>query len=819
MERIWHYIKMIFRWESVKRIWHYILLEPLTWIFYCFFQPRRFQSEFETKGFSKRIVPMLRLALPIFIISFPVAFISRGSLCALFPELEANCFSINEFSVPNTIGASLLLSMAWSTILGIVWGIMWGIGGRIIVGIQMGIVGGIALGTQLGFVGGIVGTIALIIVLIIVSIVALLNAMNLIEGDKVGVTGGIVTGIAIGITVSITSSIQFNIDGGIVLGLIGGFVAGMIFVVSHTIGYYRLPLYLISSTSTLMAYLVSRRNPLQVFTLLHRSSLYWDEYEPLPLPCLTRILLIAIDQDIEQTLTEINFIVYERPQQLRAAKAASLEIVFRDLEIRSSLSGIAQAFQQFEVILPQEVGLIDPRWVRPFARLNDASRDAARYSSSLGKQARRDALEDMVINLKRIYPNTALVNTHLMKRLEKVINRWLALAQIELEKLEEAPQKTGQIDNPFISGQVLELGNSLFVGRRYLIQQLEEALSRGNSRPTFFLYGERRMGKSSTLKQLPNMLGAHYLPILYDLQLPGILSSTAAFLGTVAEEIYKTMTFRGILARKLEYASLKEAGKENEAAAYRLFDEWLKKLERTLEQEDRILLLLFDEFEKLEETGQAEYLDLRLLLDWFRSVIQSRPRFALLFSGVHTLGEMGTKTGINWAGYFVNVQTLKVSFLQPSEAYKLITQPVLDFPGGEIFSTRVIDEIIQVTGCHPFLMQAICSALIDNLNAENRAQVVIQDVAIAVDQVLESWWYTYFWDLWQRTDQNQRACLFAIRKLGEGDSQKVSQQNGLDEKTVRGTLQILLKRDLVLHENGIYRIAAPIFSEWVERNT
>jgi len=255
--------------------------------------------------------------------------------------------------------------------------------------------------------------------------------------------------------------------------------------------------------------------------------------------------------------------------------------------------------------------------------------------------------------------------------------------------------------------------------------------------------------------------------------------------------------------------------RRNEAEVYRLFDGWLNELEKLLEREDRILLLLFDEFEKLEEAAKDGYLNLNLLLDWFRSTIQNRPHVALLFSGVRTFGEMGA----NWAGYFVNAQTLKVSFLQPAEARHLITQPVPHFPGQDIFGDGVVERILHVTNCHPFLVQAVCSTLIENLNAANRERAELEDVAIAMNQVLENWWDTYFRDLWERSDQYQKTCLVALKHAGESDLLRIAQQCGLDEKTVRGTLQTLLKRDLVLHERTLYRIAAPIFGEWVERNS
>jgi len=59
----------------------------------------------------------------------------------------------------------------------------------------------------------------------------------------------------------------------------------------------------------------------------------------------------------------------------------------------------------------------------------------------------------------------------------------------------------------------------------------------------------------------------------------------------------------------------------------------------------------------------------------------------------------------------------------------------------------VVEQIIHVTGCHPFLIQAVCSALIEDLNADNRERAEIEDVTRAMNQVLENWWDTYFRDL------------------------------------------------------------------------
>ena len=263
---------------------------------------------------------------------------------------------------------------------------------------------------------------------------------------------------------------------------------------------------------------------------------------------------------------------------------------------------------------------------------------------------------------------------------------------------------------------------------------------------------------------------------------------------------------------------MQEARRSSSPAAYRYFERWLDGVEAVLEQEKRILLLTFDEFETLEEAEQARYMDIRLLLNWMRSIIQFHPRIALLFSGTKTFDEMGKLAELDWTIYFINVQMLRVSFLQPEEARRLITKPTPRFPGETIFPSDVVDAIIAATGCHPFLVQAVCSALITLLNVERREQATREDVSTAVVKALEGW-KGHFANLWNRTDAAQRACLEALLTVQFAGQLQLTQHTGLDEKTVRHALQTLLRRDLILRDQqSTYRIAVPMFRQWMEQN-
>ncbi len=696
------------------------------------------------------------------------------------------------------------------------WGVIFVGSGS--VGIVVGFIAGIVLDSIGVYDRGksnMAGLMMLLMGILLLSVVSIsISAMGIIMAMVLGIILGIVRpstmSILLAITLAIVNPHLFLTWEGIQQSLL----VVLVLIVCFILGYYRIPLYPVSGLSSFRAYRASRKNPPQVFTYLHRCSLYWDERALWLLPGMKRALLIAAEQNVEQAQGEIFFIVAERPQQIEAARAASLEIAIRDLEMCENLREIAQAAQRLTEILPQEAGLIDPRWITPFARLSDASRDAARACSPLGWQARRTALQEMIADLKKVYPNTAFTDARLNTRLGEVVRTWRAVVQRELEEMERAPEKTTRIDNPYNPGPALELRDSLFVGRRDLAQQLGDALGRGSRRPTFLLQGERRMGKSSTLKQLPDLLGARYLPIFYDLQTRGFSSNIAVFLGKIADEIYKVMRARGVLTKKLAFERLQEASRKNEAEVYHLFERWLEEIEWTLEQEDRTLLLTFDEFEKLEEAGRDGYLNLGLLLDWFRSVIQNHSRLALLFSGVRGFGDMG----VNWAGYFVNVQTLKIGFLRPAEAHQLITRPVPNFPSEQIFGERVVEGIMRVTHCHPFLVQAVCSALLDSLNADKRNRIELPEVGVAANQVLKNWGSTYFRDSWERTDEAQRICVLILNRLGEGDLLRIEQQSDMHGNRVHRALETLLERDMVVCENGIYQIAVPLFGVWVQRS-
>lgn len=709
----------------------------------------------------------------------------------------------------------------------------------IIIGWFIGTLGGVPFGFVVGFVVGVIQGHTSQHAELAVFLGSALGAItvsfmgtflkNLVRGSgsnvraavepsrTVGIIFGLILGSAAGNAGFFTATRGLGISGITLTTVFStevAVLASISFIVGYLLGYFRFVLYPISGLSTLKAYFASLAHPQYIFRNLHSSALYWDESVILPLPCLKQILLMAIEQGKEQqTLEEINFIVEERSEQQDIAQVALHEICLRDLERRESLRTIAGAAQRLEQLVSLEMRLSDDQWAKPFIRLEDASREATKYYSPIDWREKIDALNSLLANLGRLQTGRAFSSVEMNRRLSTIVHTWQAVTRHELDNLNNISSGLGTISNPYHPGPVLDERDSLFVGRLDLMRQLGEALQR-RPRPTFLLNGERRMGKSSLIKQLPAMLGSRYLPIFFDLQTIGATSNAATFLAMIAEEIYEAMTVKGMRIKKLKYEDLQERGRESEAMTYFRFGRWLKQVERQLEQESRVLLLAIDEFEQLEVAGRKNYFDLILLLNWFRSTIQNHPHLALLFSGVKTVGDIGP----HWAGYFVNVEVLPVSFLRPEEARKLIIHPASGISHEQLFSVEIVEKIMHVTGCHPFLIQALCSKLIMHLNVEHRVYATLDDVEVATGQVVETWWDTYFQDLWERTDSHQRMCLMTIHKLGQGDVHDIQQKTSLDEPLLSHTLRVLLRRDLLRCERDLYELATPIFSQWVERS-
>ena len=160
-----------------------------------------------------------------------------------------------------------------------------------------------------------------------------------------------------------------------------------------------------------------------------------------------------------------------------------------------------------------------------------------------------------------------------------------------------------------------------------------------SQKPSLFLYGRRRVGKSSVLINLPKLLEKQYISVYIDLKDPGYGESQSSFCYQLSEVIFNSLNDRGF---PCEYPLLDSFQNK----PFIIFGNWLDKIEELLKKENKLVLLCFDEYEKIEERIQKGSLT-KDVLDLLKNIIQRCKYIIILISGSKELQELEP----NWSEY------------------------------------------------------------------------------------------------------------------------------------------------------------------------
>lgn len=302
-----------------------------------------------------------------------------------------------------------------------------------------------------------------------------------------------------------------------------------------------------------------------------------------------------------------------------------------------------------------------------------------------------------------------------------------------------------EIPNPFVFGNPVGEGHAnVFTGRRDLVRLVEASLLGAAHPPTLLLYGARRMGKSSILKQLPRLLGPAFVSADLDCQNPAISESPATLLRYLGRSVGDGLRRRAITVEPLTAEGL-------EREPYAAFDAWLDRVEQALPTGARLLVCL-DEYEKLQHALDAGWGG--RLLDALRHTIQHRAQVTLMFVGTHTFAELGP----TWTDRFISARRLRVSFLTADEVRPLLTKPIPEFD--LTYEPDALEAIIDATRGQPFLTQAVAFELVQYMNEKNRKEAGCGDVEEAIRRAFESGG-EYFADVWSDAGKQGQEVLVA----------------------------------------------------------
>ncbi|MCP4425848.1 MAG: hypothetical protein GY803_15250, partial [Chloroflexi bacterium] len=572
----------------------------------------------------------------------------------------------------------------------------------------------------------------------------------------------------------------------------GGVAGGVAFVFS----YLRLYLYIFQVPWHWLAARQAAGQPARAYHLLQTAPVYWDELIWFPLLGLDRHL-VALAQHSRRLAAEEIARVAGSFRQGWAAGNALLEITALDVEAAQDLPGIAKINEKL-AWLPAELSG-DLETFLPALRAIGSRVVSAQQSGDLANQL--EQIQRAVNETSALRQSQALNQSRRAgPRFARALAVWDRVLRERLTRLKTKYQQDF-IPNAYVSGAPLIDESKVFRGRREIFAALERELAvQPQQRPTLLLFGARRSGKTSVLRQLPSRLGPDFIPVEIDLLSAVTSENVTGLMQGIANQIVD----RALVARRVKLARL-----EPETLAkdpYRVFLEWLKGQEKLLNK--RLIMLNLDEYERLEEMIEDGRID-RRVFQWLRSLIQNHPQVVVLLSGSHTLEELSPA----WSDALINVRTLRIGPLAENEARELITAPVEDFPLR--YDEAAVENILQATGKKPYLVQAVCRDLVNHLNIEKRRFAAVQDVETAFDAVLQTG-SGYFNEIWTSRDSGdeQRAILRLLSTpehplISEGDLVQNAKLTSLTP------LRKLIWRDVIGKHNNGYRLTAPLIGRWI----
>ena len=380
--------------------------------------------------------------------------------------------------------------------------------------------------------------------------------------------------------------------------------------------------------------------------------------------------------------------------------------------------------------------------------------------------------------------------------LTSTLARWTGVFEHEIANTE----KWEHIPNVYVAGMPLDEKSAVFKGRKDIIRILERELAtEATQRPALLLFGARRTGKTSVLRQFPDALGPQVIPVMVDLQGLALTNSLPTFFERLSDEIRKSI----LALRRIKIVEISRQALESDP--YLVFADWMKTVEETIE--NKWLLLSLDEYEyieKLVETGRADERIFQLL----RSLLQNYPRLTLLFSGTHTFEELKPI----WSHHLINVHTIRIGDLERRDARELIEKPIESFPLK--YEEEAVNRILSVAGGQPYLLQVTCQELVNSMNDKGQLYARVADVDQALDSVLVSG-AAYFTEVWtgpDSSDSRRKLMTVITKKKGTPVPEKSLLKAGKPQD-----LKILVDHDIIKKSEEGYCFKVELLRRWIER--
>src|SRR4051794_18129728 len=224
-------------------------------------------------------------------------------------------------------------------------------------------------------------------------------------------------------------------------------------------------------------------------------------------------------------------------------------------------------------------------------------------------------------------------------------------------------------------------------------------------------------------------------------------------------------------------------------------------------ERDRRALLILDEFQEIIELDPQ-------LPKLLRSVLQEQPEVAHFYLGSkrHMMERIFNDAN---EPFWRSAKQLELGVIDAAPFGAFIAERFT--ATNRRAEPAVVDEVLRITGGHPYATQELCYFLWEETPARRTANRARLDAA--VDRVLRSE-HTHFSLVWDRAAANQKRVLQALaREAGHPFAEDYRRRHGLPSvSSTQKAVEALARDELIGRDRGRAWIAEPFLAEWIRAN-
>ncbi|MBO3462798.1 AAA family ATPase, partial [Aetokthonos hydrillicola] len=453
---------------------------------------------------------------------------------------------------------------------------------------------------------------------------------------------------------------------------------------------------------------------------------------------------------------------------------------------------------------PQETLLRPSTW-KAVTKLYRVVEDIKPVEYSVSRATRSFALNRALGELKSVLDSANTLPQAERSLIVEIAQTWqTALLEVAGEVGEISITKP--IANPYIIGDPVV--GERFVGREDVMRELEELWITGHQVQSVVLYGHRRMGKTSILKNAANNLGSEIkLAYVNLLEVGDAPLAVGEVLIAITDAVSRVVNLQPPTDTELLNFPLPT------------FRRYLEQVIETLDQKSLIIAL--DEFEKIEDLIEGGKIP-KDFLGYLRGLVQKSSQLAFTFAGLHTLEEM---TADYFQPFFASVIPIRVGFQERGATHQILANPDQDFLLD--YTREALDKIYDFTHGQPFLVQLVGFQLVRHYNDYVFERGRSRNPVFTVDDVENvindpeffrrgRYYFDGIWGQAARGVAGQQAILSAIAPYPQGLSfDALRECTGIDDLTLQEALNTLKRHDVVDEINANWRITVELFRRWV----